>query len=125
MLMLRVIFSMALLFSLCCAGLSSIGAAGTTAGAAGDIVIAGHDLKKTVDCTGNDVVVDANDSVITIRGECKELRVNGSTNTITVNIVASIVLNSADNTVRWKKAAKGEKPTVVNRSTGNKVEQVK
>ena len=123
--MLRVIFSMALLFCLFCGGMAGTGAAGMTGGTAGDIVINGHDLRKTVDCTGNDVVVDANDSVITIRGECNELRVNGSTNTITVNTVASIVLNSADNTVRWKKAAKGNKPTVVDKSTGNKVEQVK
>ena len=96
-----------------------------TGSKARDIVIKGHDLRKTVDCGGNDVVVEANDSVIIVRGECNELRVNGSTNTITVNTVASIVLNSADNTVRWKKAAKGNKPTVVDRSTGNKVEQVK
>ena len=90
-----------------------------------DIVVGGHDLRKTVDCAGNNVVIDANYSVITIRGECNELRVNGSTNSITVNSVASIVLNSADNTVRWKKAAKGDKPKVVDKSTGNKVEQVK
>ena len=101
------------------------GATGITGGAAADIVINGHDLRKTVDCTGNNLIVEANDSVITARGECNELRVDGSTNTITVNVVASIVLNSADNTVRWKKAAKGDKPKVVDRSTGNKVEQVK
>jgi len=53
------------------------------------------------------------------------LKVDGSTNTVTVDSVASIVLNSADNTIRWKKAAKGDKPKVVDRSTGNKVSQVK
>jgi hypothetical protein len=121
----RVIFSIVLIFSLYYGNVVRIGATDMTGGTAGDIVINGHDLRKTVDCTGNDVVVEANDSIITVRGECKELRVNGSTNTITISTVASIVLNSADNTVRWKKAAKGNKPTVVDRSTGNKVEQVK
>ena len=96
-----------------------------TRNASDKIVITGHDLKKTVDCAGHDVIVDANDSVLTIRGECNEVQVNGSTNTITLNVVAKIVLNSADNVVRWKKAAKGDKPVVVNHATGNKVEQVK
>src|SRR5258707_1338503 len=118
--MLKVIFSIALLFLPCYSNGVRTGATGITGGIGADIVINGHDLRKTVDCTGNNLIVEANDSVITARGECNELRVDGSTNTITVNVVASIVLNSADNTVRWKKAANGNKPKVVDRSTGNK-----
>jgi hypothetical protein len=123
--MLKVILSMAILLPLCYGNAVRTGAGEIERGAGEDIVINGHDLRNTVDCSGNSVVVDANDSVITVRGECDELRVNGSSNTITVNVVASIVLNSADNTVRWKKAAKGNKPEVVDKSTGNKVEQIK
>jgi hypothetical protein len=63
--------------------------------------------------------------VFTLRGQCNEVEVNGASNSITIDVVASIVLNSADNVVRWKKAARGEKPSVVDESTGNKVEQVK
>ena len=77
--MLRVIFSMAVLFTLCHGNAVSIAATERNSDT-GDIVINGHDLHKTVDSSGNNVVVDANDSVITIRGECNELRVNGSTN---------------------------------------------
>src|SRR5215831_20704097 len=99
--------------------MSSSNVAGRMSATPSDIVIGGHDLKRTADCNGNSVVVDANDSLITLKGECNEIRVNGSTNTITVDTVASIVLNSADNTIRWKKAAKGDKPKVVDRSTGN------
>jgi hypothetical protein len=96
-----------------------------TIGPADDIVINGHEMRKTVNCNGNNVVVDANDSVLTLRGKCNEVKVNGSTNSITIDEVASIVLESADNTVRWKKAAKGDKPSVTDRSTGNTVTQVK
>ena len=88
-------------------------------------MISGHDLRKTVNCSGNNVVIDANDSVLTLRGQCNEVPVNGSTNTITIDVIASIVLESADNTVRWKKAANGAKPKVVDRSNGNTVTQLK
>ena len=90
-----------------------------------EIVISGHDLVKTVNCNGKNVVIDANDSTLTFRGQCNEVKVNGSTNTITLEEVATIVLESADNTVRWKKAASGAKPKVVDRSTGNMVSQEK
>lgn len=90
-----------------------------------DIVIDGHDLHRTVNCNGNNVVVKANDSKLILKGQCKEVQVNGSTNILTIDVVASIILESADNTVRWKKAAQGDKPKVVDRSSGNKVEQIK
>lgn len=120
----KAILSMAMLFIVCYCNAVKVGATDTTSGTGKDIVISGHDLNKTVNCNGNNVVVDANDSVITLRGQCNEVQVNGSSNAITIDVVASIVLNSADNAVRWKKAAKGDKPKVVDKSTGNKVEQV-
>jgi hypothetical protein len=110
---------------MCYCNAVKVDATNTTGRTTGDIVINGHDLRKTVDCNGNNVIVDANDSVITLRGQCNEVKLNGSTNTITIDVVASIVLESADNTVRWKKAANGNKPKITDRSTGNKVEQVK
>ena len=121
----KVVLSLAMLFVSCYWNAVKVDVTANPTGSAEDIVINGHDLRKTVNCNGNNVVVDANDSVLTLRGECNEVQVNGSSNTITIDVVASILLNSADNTVRWKKAAKGDKPKVVNRSTGNKVEQVK
>lgn len=90
-----------------------------------DIVISGHDLRKTVRCNGDKVVIDANNSVFTLRGQCDEVEVNGAENTITIDVVATIVLNSADNTVWWKKAANGDKPKVIDESSGNKVTQLK
>ena len=121
--MLKTIFSLAMLSLLCSVGLTI--ECRTTKAAGQDITISGHDLKKTVTCKGNNVVIDANDSVLTLKGECNEVQVNGSTNTITIDAVASILLNSADNTVRWKKATQGDKPKVVDKSTGNKVSQLK
>ena len=122
--MMRIVLSMALLLFVCGNGLTS-SSARVVNHAGEDIVISGHDLRKTVNCNGNDVVVDANDSELILKGQCNEVRVNGSTNTITIDVVASIVLDSADNTVRWKKAARGDNPKIVDRSTGNKVEQIK
>src|SRR5262245_26499038 len=121
--MLKALFSFALILT--CFVVTPVSLDARAGGKPDDIVVSGHDLRKTIDCKGNNVIVDANDSIITIRGECNELRVNGSTNTISVNVVASIVLNSADNTVRWKKAANGTKPKVVDKSSGNKVLQEK
>lgn len=121
----KTILAVAILGMFCCVSAAGLRAAGRSTPPVQDIMISGHDLHKTVDCNGKNVVIDANDSTITLRGECNEIQVNGSTNTITVDVVASIVLNSADNTVRWKKAAKGNKPKVVDKSNGNKVVQVK
>lgn len=120
----KVIPSIAMLFILCYCNAFNVAATNTTSATGEDIVISGHDLRKTANCNGKNVVVDANDSVITLRGQCNEVEVNGGSNTITIDVVASIVLNSADNVVRWKKAAKGDKPKVVDESSGNKVEQV-
>jgi hypothetical protein len=121
--MFKTIFSLAMLSLLCSMALTMN--ARTTKAVDQDITISGHDLKRTVTCRGNNVVIDANDSVLTLKGECNEVQVNGSTNTITIDTVASILLNSADNTVRWRKATQGEKPKLVDKSTGNKVEQLK
>src|SRR5262249_5213087 len=79
----------------------------TMIGNGDDIVISGHDLRRTLDCNGKNVLVEANDSTIVLRGNCNELEVDGCCNTITVDVVDHIILNSADNTVRWKKAANG------------------
>ncbi len=121
----RIRFSIVLLLILICGNVLTPSAVELANYAGEDIVIGGHDLRKTVNCNGNNVVVDANDSELFLKGQCNEVRVNGSTNKITIDVVASIVLESADNTVRWKKAAQGDKPKIVDRSTGNKVEQVK
>src|SRR5215813_1194975 len=115
-LMIKIVPLIGLLLVLCCSNAATFSATGVTGSMADDIVIGGHDLKKTVTCNGNNVVVDANDSTLTLKGQCNEVRVNGSTNTITIDVVASIVLDSADNKVRWKKAARGDKPKVVDRS---------
>lgn len=123
--MVRIVFAMGLLFVFVCGNALTPTVAAVAGRAGEDIVIEGHDLRKTVNCNGNDVVVNANDSELILKGQCNEVRVNGSTNAITIDVVASIVLESADNTVRWKKAARGDKPKIVDRSTGNKVEQVK
>lgn len=123
--MMRIVLSMGLLLIFVCGNALTPSAAEAANPAGEDIVISGHDLRKTVNCNGNNVVVDANDSELILKGQCNEVRVNGSTNAITIDVVASIVLDSADNTVRWKKAARGDKPKIVDRSTGNKVEQVK
>lgn len=121
--MIRMALPIGLFLVLAC--LSALPPNAAKAGSSDDLVINGHDLRKTYNCNGNSVVVDANDSELILKGQCNEVKVNGSTNTITIDVVASIVLESADNTVRWKKAAKGDKPKIVDRSTGNKVEQAK
>jgi hypothetical protein len=117
--------SMAMLFILGHCNAVKVDATNTRSVTGESIVVSGHHLRRTVNCNGNSVVVDANDSVLTLRGQCNEVEVNGADNTITIDVVASIVLNSADNVVRWKKAAKGDKPKVVDESSGNKVEQIK
>ncbi len=121
----RIVLSMGLLILFVCGIAVTRSAAEAAKNAGEDLVIGGHDLRKTVNCNGNNIVVNANDSELTLKGQCNEVRVNGSTNKITIDVVASIVLESADNTVRWKKAAQGDKPKIVDRSTGNKIEQVK
>ena len=121
----RMILAMGLLLIVVCGNALTPSAAESAKYTSEDIVIGGHDLRKTVNCNGNNVVVNANDSELFLKGQCNEVRVNGSTNAITIDVVDSIVLESADNTVRWKKAARGDKPKIVDRSTGNKVEQVK
>src|SRR6185295_14804412 len=98
LLMLKMVLSTAILLALSHGEAFTAGANVHPNTTGDEIVISGHDLVKTVNCNGKNVVIDANDSTLTFRGQCNEIKVNGSTNTITLEEVATIVLESADNT---------------------------
>ena len=71
-----------------------------------------------------DVTVNGNHNIVTIRGTCHALSISGDGNTVEVAAVASIALSGTGNEVAYGKAVDGEKPQVTDLGKTNKVTHV-
>jgi hypothetical protein len=91
----------------------------------GDILtVNGDGLKKTLDCTKyNHVMINGNASVVTIKGACRKLTVNGDGTQITADAVMEFVFNGTDNKATYSRFPNGKRPTVTENQQGNVVEQ--
>jgi hypothetical protein len=70
-----------------------------------------------------EVFIDGNGNTITLSGECLTVALNGSSNTVMIEAVASILLNGDGNQVIWQRALTGSSPTVVRLGANNTVAQ--
>jgi hypothetical protein len=81
--------------------------------------------KKTVVCSKyNQVMLNDSDGVITIKGACRQIMINGDRNDVTAEAVMSIVFNGEENKVKYSKYANGTRPVVTNNKKGNTAEKI-
>lgn len=89
------------------------------------INVSGYDQKKSIACTKlNPVTVNGGRSVITIKGPCRHIMVNGDGNRITLDAAIAIVLNGDKNTVQYARYVNGKRPLLTVNAPGNTIEKV-
>jgi hypothetical protein len=85
----------------------------------------GSRKKETLQCEGEDVIVNGLQNEVVIRGKCGKLSVNGMGNRVTVVEAAEIAVVGRDNVVQYERGPDGKPPRIENRMPGNTVEPVK
>lgn len=89
-------------------------------------VVNGKGRTETHACVANeDVVVNGQAHTLSLTGPCRNLVVNGQRQRITTEVAATITANGMRNTVTWKAAASGEKPSISISGLENTVTQAK
>lgn len=71
----------------------------------------------------NRVMVNNSGTVVTVKGVCRQILINGGRNDITVEAAAEVIFNGDENTVRYSHYANGKRPTVSDNGTGNTTEK--
>jgi hypothetical protein len=90
------------------------------------ITVNGPKQTKTVTCSKfNRVVVNHTDNVVTIKGACRQIMINGNRNDVTAEAALEIVVNGSENTVRYSYFVNGIRPTITEGASGNTIEKVK
>ena len=89
------------------------------------IAIDGDNQKKTTACTKfNRLMVNGDDSVITVKGACRQIMINGDRNKITADAAMEFVFNGSENIVKYSRFPNGKQPSVIDNQGGNLVEKV-
>lgn len=89
------------------------------------INVSGYEQKKVIACTKlNPVTVNGGSSVVTIKGPCRQITVNGDGNRITADAAMTITLNGDKNTVQYSRYVNGKRPFVTDNAGSNTVEKV-
>lgn len=88
------------------------------------ISVDGYELKRSVNCSKyNRLLVNGDESVITIKGVCRQVMINGDKNKITAEAAMEFVINGSENTVSYSKYANGKRPSVIENRPGNTIEK--
>ena len=66
----------------------------------------------------NRVRVNGSPKVVTVKGVCSQITLNGDDHDVTVEAVTEIVFNGSENKVHYSKYANGKRPRVTNNSKG-------
>ena len=121
----RLIISVGLSLALSCAICTAQSAvnldedkSGKSESTADPIVISGDRLASSCDVTGQSVVIDANKSTIALKGNCRELTVNGSDNNIRSCKLETLTVTGSNNMVTYPSSAK---PKVVDKGKSNAI----
>ncbi len=88
------------------------------------VTVNGHDLKKSVACDKfNRVIISGGRNVITIKGACQQIMINGDSNQINGDAALEFVINGENNTVKYSRFVNGKRPTVKENAPGNVIEK--
>ncbi len=89
------------------------------------ISIDGLKQNKTAACTKyNRLTVNGDDCVVTVKGACRQIMINGDRNKITADAAMEFVFNGSENVVKYSRFANGKQPSVIDNRGGNEIEKV-
>jgi hypothetical protein len=77
---------------------------------------------ETIQCHGQAVQVNGMSQDLTLLGECPDVQVNGTGNTVRIELAGTIQVNGTNNKVTWGAGISG-RPQIENSGTGNSVRQ--
>lgn len=96
-----------------------------TADQGATLSVNGPEEKQTVNCTKyNRVMINGAANVVTVKGACWQIMINGDRNQVAAEAVSEIVVNGGDNTVNYTRYANGKRPIVTENRPGNVVEKI-
>ena len=75
-------------------------------------------VTRTLDCDGQDVVIEGSENRLILKGRVGHLRVDGSTNEIDVSNVTFVDIKGVENRIQWS----GKEPQVNNPGNDNRVQ---
>ena len=88
------------------------------------VSVYGADLKKSVVCSKfNRVMVNGNRNVVTVKGACQRIMVNGDGNEVISDATLEFVLNGNKNTVNYSRFVNGKRPIVNDNGDENIIEK--
>ncbi len=72
----------------------------------------------------NRVMVNGAAKVVTVKGVCSQIMINGDRNEVTAEAAAEIIYNGTENKVSFSRYANGKRPIVTDNTGGNTSEKV-
>jgi len=89
------------------------------------IFVDGDKQNKSAACTKFDrIMVNGNGSLITLKGACQQIMINGDQNTIMADAGLEYVFNGTNNTVKYLRFVNGKQPIVTENKAGNVAEKI-
>lgn len=91
----------------------------------GDMVtVSGRDLKKSVACPKfNSVMINGSNNVVTIKGGCRQISINGDGNQIISDAALEFTINGAKNNVTYTRFVNGKRPIIKDNAGENTIEK--
>ena len=88
------------------------------------LTVDGDEQKRSVTCNKFDrVMVNGNSSVISIKGACRQVIINGDRNQIAADAAAEFIFNGTDNSLTYVRYVNGKRPAVTQGQPGNLIEK--
>lgn len=89
------------------------------------ISIDGNNQNKTTACPKfNRLMINGDDSMINVKGVCRQIMINGGRNKITVEAAMEFVFNGSENVVKYSRFPNGKQPSVIQNQSGNITEKI-
>ena len=89
------------------------------------ISVSGDDQKKTVACAKLDrVMVNGAGSVVTIKGPCRQIMINGDSNQVISDAAIEFVVNGRNNNIKYSRDVNGKHPLITDNADGNSIEKI-
>jgi hypothetical protein len=88
----------------------------------GDVLTVNNETKKSLNCNKyNQVAINADASVVSIKGVCQKITVNADRNHIAANAAMEFAFNGTGNQVTYSQFGNGKQPIVTQNQGGNTV----
>ena len=96
----------------------------TAAGGPSIVINTAQDKMNVVCDKWNRLMINGEAKIVTAKGACSQIMLNGNRHEVAAEVVGEIVFNGSENTVRYSRYANGKRPTVTDHKGGNLSEKV-